>query len=371
MTEENTYSQDYEFTTTRKALKPLPLPHLTGMKLARDIRIGDFIFNTIDEFGVVWVVTDMEGWWNHPESDVPDIPRGYGDGSYDVKGRYRARTINFTGSFLTPDPSLVEYARDRLSKAVDLVYKGAWLKTGFNPTRASWVRSTGSVSFATVNARGRTNFSITLRAVDPIKYSWNDAEPDGYYIVEAYVKNIQTSESGVFTVVNEGNYPVPVIFEVSGPLTGPATIFNRTSNEIILITEGLLGAKQSIVSAKQMVFNEATLKDIATIYTKTPHSFIVGNSVAVYGVPGDPFNGVFNITSIPTSISFTYEPYQNVSLVNQIVSKALSASQATLTTISPHGFAVNDSIFVTEVDPLFNGTYKVTSVPTSTSFTYT
>ena len=49
---------DFEFTTTRDSLKPLPFPHLTGMKLAGDIVLGDFKFNTIDE--AISLVSDTE-----------------------------------------------------------------------------------------------------------------------------------------------------------------------------------------------------------------------------------------------------------------------------------------------------------------------
>jgi hypothetical protein len=100
------YNQAQENFFVDRGLTPLPQPHLTGMKLKADIVLGDFVFNTIDEYGVTWVITDIEGWWQHPEPDMPDIPRGFGDGSYDVKGRYQARMITLTGSFLTPTPDL-------------------------------------------------------------------------------------------------------------------------------------------------------------------------------------------------------------------------------------------------------------------------
>jgi len=370
MTTESFYSQDYEFTKTRGSLKPLPLPHLTGMKLARDISINGFLLNTIDEFGVVWVVTDIEGWWSVPEPEVPDIPRGYGDGSYDVKGRYKARSLVLNGSILTSDPSLVEAARDRLTESINLVYKGGWLKTGSNPIRASWVRVTGPVTMSTVNARGRTDFSIGLRAVDPIKYEWNDADPEGYFIEEFSAKNINISGSGEKIITNIGNYPVPVIFEVFGPLKGPAKIFNRTSNELILITDTLLGTKQTFLEARQMKFDEASLVDIATIYSSNIHNFSIGDSVSVSGVPESQFNGVFTIQSIPTPLSFTYSPLTPVSIVSQVVFKQLLNSVATIETLSTHGLSVGDTVFITDVDPIFNGNYTVTGVPSTNKFTY-
>jgi len=53
-----------------------------------------------------------------------------------------------------------------------------------------------------------------------------------------------------------------------------------------------------------------------------------------------------------------------------IVNKALTSNVATLTTSAAHNLAVNDSIWVEGVDSTFNGEYTVTTVPTTTTFTY-
>jgi phage-related protein len=50
-----------------------------------------------------------------------------------------------------------------------------------------------------------------------------------------------TPGSGTGTVTNTGNAYSPVVFEVTGPIVGPATILNETTNESITII-GALGA---------------------------------------------------------------------------------------------------------------------------------
>jgi hypothetical protein len=82
------------------ALSPLPIPHITGMQLNADIMLNDIVFNTIDENNVVWICSDIDGWWNLPDSEVPELTRGLDDGSYDVRGRYASRNLTFTGSLL-------------------------------------------------------------------------------------------------------------------------------------------------------------------------------------------------------------------------------------------------------------------------------
>jgi hypothetical protein len=53
-----------------------------------------------------------------------------------------------------------------------------------------------------------------------------------------------------------------------------------------------------------------------------------------------------------------------------VSNKALTSNVATLTTSSAHGFAVGMEITVSGVDSTFNGTYTISTVPTTTTFTY-
>ena len=348
-------------------LTPLQPNDIEKLKLQGNIILGEFIFNTIDEFGVTWVISDISGWWQHPSAEVPDIERGWGDGSYDVQGKYKARTLELVGTFLVPDPSLVEAARDRLIAATNLVYRGAWLKTGNDPIRASFVRLAGDIEINTVNARGRTEFSIPLRAPDPIKYSWNDADPDGYEYVEIPAKNLGLGYPGSGTVTNIGNYGVPCNIEVYGELTGPAEIYNRTTNQLIGVVRSLKGSVSRSIVNKQLEFNSSTLNDVATLTTTAKHNFSVNDSVYISGI-GEPFDGDQLITSVPTDTTFTYNA--DSSTIRSVSHKALASSVATIETTVPHGFTNNQDITLVGVDSVFDGTYRVTSVPTINTFTY-
>jgi hypothetical protein len=53
-----------------------------------------------------------------------------------------------------------------------------------------------------------------------------------------------------------------------------------------------------------------------------------------------------------------------------ITNKALTTNVATLTTSAVHGLCIGMQIVITGVDATFNGEYRITSVPTTTSFTY-
>jgi hypothetical protein len=366
------FNQREENSIVDRSLTPLPQPHLTGMKLQGDIALGEFLFNTIDEYGVVWVITEIDGWWQHPEPDMPDIPRGFGDGSYDIKGRYQARIITLEGSFLTPDPSLVEAARDRLIAATNLVYRGEWLKTGIESDnkRSSFVRLSGGPNIQTTTARGRTDFSIGLKAADPIKYAWNDSDPDGYERIEIPAVNRTTGATGIETITNIGNVEVPVNFEISGPIIGPARIYNRTTDKLLYIVSGLRGRLTSSIVNKQLDFNEDTLEDIVTLTTTTAHGLLQGDTVEISGLAESDLNGEFFITEVPTSTTFKYSLFPlNRAITKNVVAKKLVNNVATVFTKEAHGFVGGNTVFLKDIDSVFSGSYTITSA-TATTFTF-
>ena len=281
-------------------LTPLPFPKITGLKLNADVSIGGLILNTVDENGVVWICTDIEGWWVHPEPEVRDIPRGWGDGSYDVRGRYQARQITLNGVFLVPDPSYVAQARAKLIKETDLVYVGDWLRTDESPVKASYVRLSGRPEIKTINSRGRTEFSIGLRAADPLKYEWYEGHELGYRSVTILGANSGVlGQNGIGQVNNTGNAYAPVVLEVTGPVTGTATIQNNTTLESITIIGSLRGVLTPTVS------NKALTSDIATLTTSAAHGLLAGDEIVVSGVDST-FNGTYTILSVPTTVTLTY-----------------------------------------------------------------
>jgi len=75
------------------------------------------------------------------------------------------------------------------------------------------------------------------------------------------------------------------------------------------------------------------------------------------------YDGVLNHDEFDVDKVF---PTITVSINN----KALTTNVATLTTTAAHGLCVGMEITITGVDATFNGTYTLTGVPTSTTFTY-
>lgn len=227
--------QQGENRVVNKALSALPQPYLSGLKLDADISLGSLTFNTIDANNVVWVVTDIDGWWNLPEPEFPDLTRGWGDGSYDSVGRYSSRLITLSGSFLPQEPSQVEVARRTLLETIDLVYSGALLIVNEDTIKSSFVRLSGKPEITSSKARGRHDFSIGLKAPDPIKYE---------YLANTY-NNITIAGGASNTIANAGNIKTPVILELTGTITG-GTITNTYTNSLgVSVTETIGGITKS------------------------------------------------------------------------------------------------------------------------------
>lgn len=226
-----------------------------------DIQLGDHLFNTVDEFGTFWSINDIDGWWNLPDPDIPDITRGIDDGSYETRGRYSSRIFTVTGTFWPDNPSQVRASRDRLIRAANLCHYGAWFATHEpDATRASKVWLSGRPSLATVNDGGRTDFSIGLKAPDPIKYGlfnrilpgWNSVALKsststadfGRVYDRVYQWAYPTVPSGgvladTATVTNDGNVRVSPLITVYGPTLGPINIHNITTNQTMRVRLGL------------------------------------------------------------------------------------------------------------------------------------
>jgi hypothetical protein len=112
------FNQQNETTLVNEALSkpkfgdPYDRPYITGLKLERDVILGDLVLNRIEDdstkatYKTIWVCTDVEGWWELPDPEIPDIPRGLDDGSYDVRGRWKARMINIKGTILPPNGTI-------------------------------------------------------------------------------------------------------------------------------------------------------------------------------------------------------------------------------------------------------------------------
>jgi hypothetical protein len=292
--------QSHENTKVNNTLRKVPVPHITGMELSGDIMLNGLLLNTIDENDCVWVCTNIVGWWDLPDPEVPDMTRGLDDGSYDVRGRFTARNMTLEGSILVPDRSKVPVARAKLIEAINLVHIGGWLFVDEDPTKAAYVRLSGRPNIEVVNPRGRINFSVGLRAANPIKFKWNWNDDNGY-------ESATVAAAGSTVFVNSGNIDVPVELSLEGPLTAPINIQNTTSSKNLKIVKDLRGT-----AFTANISNSAQADKIVILTLPSGHGFLVDDPINIQNVTtgGSPRININNddgaIITAVTTTTITY-----------------------------------------------------------------
>lgn len=403
---------------TNLALQNVYINHLKGMQLNADIILNNFLFNTIDEYGVVWVITDIKGWNELPPAEIADFPRGFGDGSYLGLGRYAARDITIEGVFLPQDAATqVGPARDRLLEAINLVKKDGWLIMKESPVKAARVRLSGAPEIATVNARGRTEFSIGLKAGDPIKYKWNAETKDNYY-------STSVSANDDVTIFNDGNTPVPAIFELVGPTTGKVTITNKSSDESLQTLYTLRNSKELEISAASIADSTATFTttdahglepgdtiDIVDVIdvvelqasfnrvstghvvgrTSIKHNFAVGQIIRFRDIdvsgsavltdnalgtiteiyPGvDDYKFKASVTGVSTNNSYVLDAGAKCLVYSEPTATEYDklSKQASITTNDKHGHKIGDTVVLYGCGTVYNGTHLVEEIVSDYKF---
>jgi hypothetical protein len=393
--------QSEEIQKTHAVLRPMPYPYIQGMNLLADIQLAKLMpdgsvkrltLNTIDSNNVMWICTDIKGWWDLPNADTPDIQRGLDDGSYDVRGRWSARDLTLEGSILPPSSNYTPNARQSLVDSLDLVYDGGWLFVKESPVKAAYVRLVGKPEITNVNARGRINFSVTLRASDPIKYDWFDPTnqntltwpPPLNVVYKTGTKTINMDSSTVgyqtasvntdgttsTTVTNAGNTPVASIIKITGPMLQPATLVNVTTGDRIKIIKDLrAGSSDPTYSASayssSSITNKVCTNGVATLSISS-HNFLAGDVVTITGITGYNQTGV-TLTSVSTGAISYSNPLGSITGITKVSSNVYD-----VTFSAAHGVTVTGTLFYISksTNPLFEGPHTVSSVPTTTSLRF-
>lgn len=366
--------QGQENYVVKTGLTKLPQPHLTGMVLAGDIRINGLTLNTVDANNVVWVCTDIEGWWNASGVEVQDYKRGLDDGSYDVRGRWTARSLTLTGSILTQSPSQVPAARQTLLQAFNLVYTGAWLFVDESPKKAAYVRLAGQPTVTNTSARGRIDFSIPLKAGDPIKYNWSGfdgattaATGDGTTATITTASAHGFSIGDVVTVAGvsptgyNGTYTLTAV--TSGASNTISYVNSTTDSQTragIVVGDGL--TKSSTLSTTRSISNDGDTDVAGTFVVTAP----ITAPAYIRSVSGSTTQTIKIIKDLRAATTFTTSNVSNS--VNQSGVATLNITNPS--GVSAHGFLVGDTVTVTSVATKYNKPNVVITAITSNSLSY-
>lgn len=113
--------------------------------------------------------------------------------------------------------------------------------------------------------------------------------------------------------------------------------------------------------------------NVATLTLDASHDYLVGESVVVSGADSG-YNGTFIVTAVTSNtVSFANtgsDDTANVSAGTTTVSRTVSTTFVTLTTSEPHGFLAGETVVVSGVASVMNGTFPIYDVPSTTTFRY-
>ena len=121
--------------------------------------------------------------------------------------------------------------------------------------------------------------------------------------------------------------------------------------------------------ASTQVIQSAQEGPLVTITTTLPHGLTTGMYAGIYNSPRVS-NGAYTVTRVSDTV-FTYVPAVGTRVRVNLATAVLDTNVARITTSIAHGLVVGDTVVIAgATNSVFNGTYTITTVPTSTSFTY-
>lgn len=208
------------------------------------------------------MVTELDGWWGPPPSDIPEDERPYNeDGNYLTAGRFGPRTIQINGIIVPPGGTsqaskmAIVRARTRLINTLDMIRKtGTFTVVEFGGAKQAEVQTLGRPLLDIKTQNNVLHYDIQLIASDPRKYSVDvetgtsspvrpgDPKPGAPYdpIVSPgrqynRIYNLSyahTNHASQIFLVNEGDHPTWGTLRISGPITNPK-VTHRESEKFL------------------------------------------------------------------------------------------------------------------------------------------
>lgn len=176
---------------------------------------------------------------------------------------------------------------------------------------------------------------------------------NGYYTVATSVDDTHFTVTG--TTLPNGTYPDVTVYA----RVDTYDYVRQLIDEVLVDFSGVAFPNTDIepaLGSAIQIISKAVSGNVATIVTATPHDIIPTQTVELYNVDST-FNGLFDVTSTPTSTSFTFAltaantgPTTLTANTRNVITKSISNFVGTLTTSSAHGFLPGDIVSISGVD---------------------
>lgn len=224
------------FVETLTGYRPATATSLTNCF----IQLDDWAASAIDDAGVEWWLTGLEGWNGSPDVRLSGVDRPQDHGQFDGPTYLASRVITATGTAIAPNQTTALYARDVLSSLcwdTGRLYELRVTEVG-RPVRRASVRLNTATKIGPINEVA-WDWQIQLKAPDPRRYGDDEtalvlSPPTGAsggitlpLTVPFTLSTTGLSTSGG-TAINAGTFPTRPVVTLAGPLVDPQ-IANLTS----------------------------------------------------------------------------------------------------------------------------------------------
>ena len=211
----------------------------------------------VDEDGVEWIVTKLDGWWGSPAPTVTQAARLAGHGSYRSPSKRAGRNIAVEFVATAPTGAAMRPLERRIAALCsdpDTLYTLTVTEDAVGALTAEVELSDELI------ITPRTDYSVTcsmqLRASDPRLYGpWGTA---GAFLFTGGTGGMDMSgtgadlsspganlgdpgDQGTLTLVSGGTAPTGVVMQITGPVTEPSVYISELATRVSYAGELLTG----------------------------------------------------------------------------------------------------------------------------------
>lgn len=210
-----------------------------------------------DAYGVVWGLTQLDGWFDGWEGTGVTDQRSQADGAWVSPMYAGVRILHVSGTIDAASWDGVTQAWDRLLAQLPYRLLGTLrVSTGEGavPEQTALVRQ-HEKPILTERFHNRAEFSLSLMAPDPRKYDSTSRSASLFLplltggiappLTPPFTVTGSTAQSQV-TLVNDGTVTTYPTFMLSGPCP-PATISNLTTGETMRVMDSILGGQTLVI----------------------------------------------------------------------------------------------------------------------------
>lgn len=228
------------------------------MSFDRDlVTLDGLLLTGVDEFGVEWITTGLDGWGGSPASTLQPVQKLRAPGAWLSPRQLAPRQLAPTGLCRAPSRSALRDASDRLNAAAAI--DGATLAvTEGDLTRTATVYRQDAPLF-TPQTDTLAVWSLALVAADPRKYGPQFGGASGVstglptssggltWPVTWPMTWTGVTNAGVIHIDNPGNIESGLVFRIDGPCTGPRITHDVSGGALVFASSYDLAAGSFLV----------------------------------------------------------------------------------------------------------------------------